>query len=176
MGLDISVNRITKDVREHYFTYKSHKSDNSDCYPNWSKEFLSKKEELFYDWNKYKEETGIDIDKLEWCGTKYGKSGCFMFVKNPETEEKIEIDLEKVPIYPHVDDVLYYDEVGYQRKGLNSKFYEDYKSGKIGYFVWTLAELQRYKEDYCDDDTKENFQRNIIDNFIEGKDCVTFDW
>ena len=104
----------------------------------------------------------------------------------------IKIDLKKVPTYEKKIKVLYYDEVGYQRKGLNAKFYDDYENGKIGYFVWTKAELERYKQEYCDEPheyiypngtksgdmvyPKENFQRNIINNFTEGEDCVIFDW
>ena len=69
--------------------------------------------------------------------------------------------------------VLYKEEVGYQRKGLNNQFYDDYIVGKIGYFVWNKEELMRYKSDY--DNEPEVFQRNIIDNFKENCVC-TFDW
>ena len=102
----------------------------------------------------------------------------------------IEVNLDKVPTYQKEIKVLYYEEVGYQRKGLNKKFYEDYRNDVIGYFVWTKEELERYKELYCDDPyqfvypngdlgqmvyPKDDFQKNIIDNFVEGKDCVIFD-
>ena len=104
----------------------------------------------------------------------------------------IKIDLEKVPLKEKSIKVLPIEEVGYQRKGLNGKFYDDYEAGKIGYFVWTKAELERYKEEYCDEPyeyvypngeksgdmiyPKLDFQRHIIDHFTEGEDCVTFDW
>ena len=104
----------------------------------------------------------------------------------------IEINLDKVPVYDKEISVIFYEEIGYQYKGLNSKFYEDYENGKIGYFVWDKKELQRYKKEYCDkvheyvfpNDKKSgeiahpkfDFQRNIIDNFKEKECCVTFDW
>lgn len=63
---------------------------------------------------------------------------------------------------------------------------------KIGYFVWTKQELERYKKEYCDEpyeyiypngeksgdiiNEKEMFQHNIIDKFIEGECCVCFSW
>lgn len=165
-------------------------------FPEWTKAFESDQTENWFDWQKYKEQTGIDLDQCDWHGEEYSERGCFMTVspKGVECtdETKIEIDLEKVPTYEKALKVLFYSEVGYQRKGLNGKFYEDYEAGKIGYFVWTKAELERYKQDYCDEPyeyvypngeksgkmvyPKDSFQKNIIDNFVEGSDCVTFDW
>ena len=73
--------------------------------------------------------------------------------------------------------VLYTEEVGYQRKGLNGKFYDDYEEGKIGYYVWDKKELERYKQDYCDsDEAKDNFQHNIIDKFVDGEYVARFSW
>lgn len=104
----------------------------------------------------------------------------------------IKIDLDKVPLYKKKIKILYIEEIGYQRKGLNNKFYQDYNDGKIGYYVWSKKELQRYKKDYCDkahehvwangeksgiiDRPKLEFQRNIIDNFIDGECVATFWW
>ena len=63
---------------------------------------------------------------------------------------------------------------------MNAKLYQDYRDGKIGYFVYTLEELKRYKEEYCvteeDFDYKEHFQKQIIDKFKEGECVVSFDW
>ena len=77
------------------------------------------------------------------------------------------------PLVTDTDIVVY----KHLEKGCNGNFYADYDADKIGYFVWSKSELERYKEDYCDtEETKEYFQHNIIDKFEEGKDCVTFDW
>lgn len=217
MGLDITVRRICKKEEAEEYNYFRLVDDNGNYkndFPTWTKEFETSEAEECYDWQKYKEETGVDIDKCQWIGESYSKDGCFLEVypkgtKLPEWNDGkgwkdfddykearnklvIKIDLEKVPTYEKKIKVLFYREVGYQRKGLNCHFYDDYKNDKIGYFVWSKAELERYKEDYCDEpyeyqypngemsgdiiNPKENFQQNIIDNFEEGKDCVTFSW
>lgn len=187
MGLDISVNRLRKRKGESedsaYFRMVDRETEvnyDDNGFPSWTKEFESEKEDSFYEWDKFKEESGIDVMSLEWAGETYSKEGCFMHLikdKGTPNEEHIEVDLDKVPTINKKITVIYYDEVGYQRKGLNAKFYEDYRNGKIGYFVWKKDELLRYKEDYCDtNEEKQDFQRNIIDKFIEERDCVTFDW
>jgi hypothetical protein len=87
---------------------------------------------------------------------------------------------EDIPRYTKRNTVAYCVEEGYQRRGLNGQFYQDYRDGKIGYYVYTLDELKRYKEDYCiteeDFDYKEHFQKEIIDKFIEGECVVSFSW
>lgn len=87
---------------------------------------------------------------------------------------------ESIPTFTKRKSVAYWVEEGYQRKGLNGQFYQDYKDGKIGYYVYTLDELKRYKEDYCvteeNFDYKEHFQKQIIDKFVEGECVVSFDW
>jgi len=219
MGLDITVRRICKreevDEKYDYFRLVDDEGNYKNDFPEWTKDFETSKVEQCYDWQKYKEETGIDITKCRWIGESYGGEGCcFLEVcpkdaKLPEWNDGkgwkdfdnyqeaydkavIKIDLEKVPTYEKEVKVLYYKKIGYQRKGLNSNFYDDFKKDKIGYFVWTKAELERYKEDYCDEPyeyrypngkmpvtmiyPKQDFQQNIIDNFEEGKDCVTFSW
>ena len=215
MGLDICVRKITKTKKGEFDYFRLVDDDgNYDRrgFPEWTKPFENEITEDWYNWELYKEETGIDIKECDWHGESYGEEGSFMTVspknvKVPEWDEKkyksweeyeearnkvlIHIDLEKVPTYKKSIKVLYFDEVGYQRKGLNTKFYDDYNEGKIGYFVWTKEELERYKQDYCDEpyeyifpkgepartiNPKENFQKNIIDNFTEGEDCVIFSW
>lgn len=217
MGLDISVYKIVKNPKNedsYYFRLIDDDGNyNRRNFPEWTKEFEQEVTEDWFDWEKFKEETGIDINNCDWHGESYGPEGSFMKVspkgvelpkwdesiykdydefKAEEDKIMIRIDLDKVPTYKKTIKVLYHEEVGYQRKGLNDKFYDDYQDGKIGYFVWSLAELQRYKDEYCDEPyeyqyhngemsgkivkPKENFQHNIIDHFTEGEDVVTFDW
>ena len=217
MGLDISVNRICKkkdSKNDNYFRLIDNDGNYKNEFPSWTKEFETSITESWYDWQKFEKESGIDLNNCEWLGETYDKNGSFLSVcqkgiKMPEwnngegwkdfdeyleARDKliINIDLDKVPIYEKEIKVLYYEEVGYQRKGLNKLFYDDYENGKIGYFVWSKEELEKYKKDYCDEPyeykypngemsgklvyPKDNFQRNIIDKFEEGKDCVTFSW
>jgi hypothetical protein len=218
MGLDISVYRLTKEKQDRYFSLVDDDGNYQNDFPEWTKSFEQEVTERWYDWNKFKEETGIDIKNCTWLSEEYGEEGDFMevwpneFGKVPQVEDFkigedkydweaydaakgehiVKINLEKVPLYDKVLKVIYIEEVGYQRKGLNNQFYRDYRDGKIGYYVWSNKELQRYKKDYCDRPyeyvyangeksgqiihPKIDFQRNIIDNFKEGECVVTFSW
>lgn len=96
----------------------------------------------------------------------------------------------EVPKITREEDVLYGIEVGYQSRGMNRAFFHDMREGKIGCYVFTKKELNRYKKDYCDAKEKETigekkqqtittypkarFQRNIIDHFTEGECFVIF--
>lgn len=217
MGLDICVRRLLEKPKrkDDYFRLVNDEDGSFDYrdFPEWTKKFIRTKTETWCDWEAFKEQSGIDMNNMDWHGESYGEDGCFMTVSPkgvelPEWREDypggweafdadrdkimIKIDLEKVPTKKVKIKVIYWEEVGYQRKGLNGKFYNDYDEGKIGYFVWTKAELERYKKDYCDepykyvypngeetDDMiypKDNFQKNVINHFEEGKDCVIFSW
>ena len=215
MGLDITVYKILKERpkdknNKDYFRMLDDEGNGTydrRGFPEWTKQYEQEVEETWYDWEKYKEQTGFDID--QWavsmeCG---GKDG-YMEVRpiecvppdyDEEHPEKYEefwdnVEIKKVywrdvPKKKVKIKVLFRKEVGYQRKGLNGKFYKDYDEGKIGYYVWSKKELERYKKDYCDRkhkadwcgdkitiDPKRSFKENIIDNFTEGEDVVTFSW
>jgi hypothetical protein len=210
------VYRILKEPKNknEYFRLIDDDGNNLNNFPEWTKPLENTVTEEWYDWDKFKEESSIDIDQYEWCSTSYEKDGTFMRVSpkgvelpkwnNGEgwkdydefdkayNEHIITINLDKVPLYKKDIKVLYREKIGYQRKGLNDKFYSDYQEGKIGYFVWSLDELKRYKDEYCDDPyeykysngdssgkiicPKDDFQKNIIDNFIQGECCVIFSW
>ena len=78
------------------------------------------------------------------------------------------------------------EEVGYQRKGANSQFYDDDMWG-CSDVVLDLKTLEehwlKYFSDpvnspYYDGDTeymKRHFKENIIDNFVEGQTFVCYD-
>ena len=175
MGLDIYVRKIIKEQKREDDYFQIDDEENNIPFPEWTKPFENEIVEKRFDWEKYKEESGIDINDDYPC-YRYEKLTVLYPIKVGENEY-INIDLDKVPICEVKIKSLFYEEVGYQRKGLNSNFYKDYEDGKIGKFVWTKEELERYKKDYCDNElSKNNFQENIIDNFTEGEDCVTFSW
>lgn len=201
MGLDIMVRKIvhkkgTEKTKAkdngNYFRLIDDSGKYENNFPEWTKPFIDEITEKWYDWDKYKEETGIDVFKMTWCCESYGEDGCFMTLKNPEDKKEFIIDLEKIPTKKVKTKVIFYEEVGYQRKGLNSQFYDDYNNGKIGYFVWDLKELKRYKKDYCDrqhryiypngeksdfiETPKKDFQQNIIDKFVQNECVVCFSW
>ena len=183
MGLDITVHRLKKATKKNIENYEFFRlvSNNGiedlSEFPHWCHELVTKITEDWFDWDKLKKEKGIDIHEWDWVGECYGDEGNIMSLKHVETKKTMKLDMDKIPTFKQEISIIGYDEVGYQRKGLNSKFYEDYNNHKIGYFVWNKNELERYMRDYCDDDEdKERFKRNIIDEFIDGECCVTFDW
>lgn len=203
MGLDIYVKRICKkeESKGKYDRFSLVDNDGSylNIFPSWTRNFETVITEKLYDYKKYKEETGLDIDEYNILNASYGAEDNYLEVvpknvelpmwnggegwkDNKEYQEAYEkiitkINLDNFPTYDKEIKVVYYKEIGYQRNGFNSRFYDDYRNEKIGYFVWDKNELERYKNDYCYDDfVKEHFQRYIIDNFEEGKDCVTFNW
>lgn len=202
MGLDITVHRLLSEPKDknNYFRLTDENGNYKESrFPEWTKPLEREVTEDWYDWDLYKEKTGIDIDTLEIGMISYGEKSIMtaypkdmkLFERSSENydqyraelkKNEIVIDLSTVPLKKVTVKVVYYEEVGYQRKGLNPNFYSDYENDKIGYFVWSKEELERYKREYCDeqsdyyDHPKEAFQKNIIDKFQEGTDCVTFDW
>lgn len=191
MGLDISVYRLghkSDFVKYDTFNITSLSDDgkslsnHKDIYPEWALSLSENIIEEYYDFEKYKELAGIDIlNDYEWCmtGPLYSNKDIFGHVfRNKETKTEIEVPSDDIPIKKVEVEVVYFDanERGYMRKGLNSKFYDDYEAGICKYFVWDRIELLRILDEYVIEERKEEFKRNIIDNFEEGKDVVTFDW
>ena len=215
MGLDIYVRKIIKKpkCKDDYFKMLDDDLNYSDRgFPAWTKSFERTKTETFYDWALYKQQTGLDLDNYVWDGEAYTEEGNFMFVypkdaeipeltddnydewKKKYDEVVVRINLDEVPTYEKKVKILYYEEVGYQRKGLNAKFYEDCENGRFDGdgVVWTRAELERVMDEYCGKPyiyfypngrssgitvyPKEDFKKNILDVFIEGEHCVKFSW
>ena len=86
-----------------------------------------------------------------------------------------EFHMANCPTYEKEVEVYYWsDEIGYQRKGLNHKFYDDFTEDD--YFVLTKEKMQYIYDNYVDDDYKEHFKNELLDNFIEGKTYCVFDW
>lgn len=192
MGLDITLYKVMKYKENHdieRIPLYNDKYEYNNPYPSWTKKFEVSHNEEFYDWDKYIQDTHINVNDYEWSSEEYSEEGCFLFLKDKQGN-KLKIDLEKVPTKKIDLKVLGIKEIGYQRKGLNAKFYEDYRNGLLGYYVWSKKELERYMDEYCDEhyDTPEfdennneitpktDFYKNIISKFKEGRDCVSFDW
>lgn len=183
MGLDISVWRITKNPegknvlgeRDYFQLTDGHGQYEPDAalLPRWTKSMESIIDLTMYNWDKYRELTGLDVENMYMCTWAFDeeKDSEYMVVED-DAGEKHTIWLKDVPLTTVPTKVLYRTEIGYQRKGLNAKFYQDYTDDK--YYVCTLAELERYKKEYAED--PDEFQENIIDPFVEGQCIVTFSW
>ena len=198
MGLDITVERFTKKPKDKDYCYKLWEMNNMGAieltnhdFPEWVIALKSEKTFVINDWAKYKEDTGHDVlndYRMRMMGpignndegdddednAKYG----YVLVTDKEDVEPKELTIfcDDIPHKEMKLPVVYYNERGYQRKGLNSQFYQDYRDGKIGYFVWSKAELERYLKDYVEDDMKDYFKKNIVDVFEDGKDVCSFNW
>ena len=180
MGLNIIVcklykpNTTTNRNKDYLFLHQS--------FPKWARDLSTVRIDSVIDYERYYNETNIDLLNLKqtrfYIDNNKDAHGIYKF-----KDEEIDINLKDLPRKNIHRDVVYYKEVGFQRKGLNHKFYEDCNKKLIKYpYIWTLKELYEFKDEYCDEIrvidgithyAKKDFQKNIIDNFEEGK-CVVF--
>lgn len=90
--------------------------------------------------------------------------------------EKVDGDI--MPLKDVEDAIVYLTEIAYQRKGLNSKFYAEYKPEN--YYLYTKEQMQYVLDNYIDDDWYEgigkDFKEKFVDNFVEGEMFCAFDW
>lgn len=146
-------------------------------FPAWVKRFYTPYKDELYDWEKYKEQTGINVPSLE-CVALYGNSDMKPVADFIDKENnKVTIELDNVPLYYKDITILCYNQLAYQEIEFNDKFLEYYETVKkieSGFYVWTKKELEQYKNEYCVLDEKDRFQKYIIDKFTEGEDCVCF--
>jgi hypothetical protein len=78
-----------------------------------------------------------------------------------------------------VSKVIYFQQEGYQRKGMNSKFYSDFENDKLYFDLESLRKAYNYLEaDHISSlkELQQNFQENFINNFIEGKSIFQVSW
>ena len=151
-------------------------------FPEWTKEFQAVRYvDNKLDFDNYKEETGVDLSNIAPLKCYIDQDKHSHVVYNVE-QEPVDIDMYYFPRKSVTETVIYYTEVGYQRRGVNKRFYDDCRLGIVKSMIWTKAELEDFMEKYCDDTeyydgpitNRENFKKNIVDNFEEGKCAVTF--
>lgn len=85
---------------------------------------------------------------------------------------KVEDDLGKT-------EVMYVEEKGYQRKGMNSNFYKDFQNGKPYFDLQSVQKAYKYLQaDHISslEELQRNFQKNFIDNFLEGESIFCASW
>lgn len=192
MGLDVCVHklvRIPDDVQTQKQLQKFCEDNKvdwewyKDRHKNLPKEYTKIVKFRLVDWKKTFAQKGLDSDDYE-C---FGQCGGWMeFVKKghqPSEEEyvvttsdfaKFFFHYKKLPIF------CYGEEVGWQRKGANGRFYKDGKWDK-NVIVTTHEMLTddwvKYFSDEDDDyygkEARAHFKEHIIDNFVEGE---TFVW
>jgi hypothetical protein len=75
--------------------------------------------------------------------------------------------------------VIYFHQVGYQRKGMKGSFYKDFKNDGVYFDLESLHRAYSYLEaDHISSLTElqQNFQKNFIDNFIVGESIFQISW
>jgi len=76
-------------------------------------------------------------------------------------------------------EVIFFLTRGYQRKGMSRKFYSDFQNDGIYYDLQSVKQAYHYLEGDHISSKQElqiNFQKNFIDNFVEGKSIFFISW
>ncbi|QHS63716.1 hypothetical protein [Chitinophaga agri] len=75
--------------------------------------------------------------------------------------------------------IIYYKEIGYQRKGVKGSFYDDFRNDGSYFSRKDVIRLFGHLDDSNNEDYKwraENFQQNFLDNFVEGHSILHISW
>lgn len=189
MGLDICVYRVIPKSNDD-FNQEDDRYFNITEFPVLEafSHLTFEKEQEYYDLDGELTKRGFNLEDIKWTGTEYDEGVKLSFV----TKDGQEIDLIDPPIIKKLEKFLMVEEVGYQRKGANKKFYEDGMWDSPP--VLKLDTLKDHWEKYFshqtpdsaggwgsgveyeleDEEMKTRFKENIIDKFIEGETFVLY--
>ncbi len=169
------------------------------------KHFSFKKDVEYIDFEKTFKKFNINFDKYYWCMTG-GKGYHFRKKENKHHIRKCKkypykllFKWNELITFIKEEDYIIVDEVGYQRKGANKRFYgeNEYKEGLSMWDSPPVVELNILLEHWekyfsyetpkepsefgsgveyhqADSEMKDRFKRNIIDNFVEGNTFVFY--
>lgn len=201
MGLDISVIRPIKLNKELEDSYRKGEEIDGikiielDCYfdkipindINWNKyikPYVKDLEVDLFDLNSMKSSIGIPENELKDWDVALTGPGCIGFENSltKEYKEYLYSDYSKIPTILGTITVISGEIVGYQRKGANSKFYEDDKWGSLiyckedldkyekEYFSFNTSDIENHHTEYdlSDEEMRSRFKKNIVDKFTEG--------
>ena len=159
--------------------------EKNDCYdglgfPFWARALETDYVQEFYDWDEYKERTGIDVKACEFIGESYGEDGWTMTVKS-KNGQNITIDMNEVNTIKKPIRVIGYQQMSQQSGLFKENLYDDLENGNIGRYMWRTESLCYFMEKYCQDDDgeysfKDKFKKEIIDKFDDGRMCVYISW
>jgi hypothetical protein len=74
---------------------------------------------------------------------------------------------------------IYFREKGYQRKGMNRKFYQDFENGRPYFDLPSVQKAYEYLQaDHIStlEELQQNFQQHFLDNFVEGESLFFASW
>lgn len=119
---------------------------------------------------------GLDISLVKIEDNETPDCEWLLAKENPELEEKFSSYKRRrhfqYPGEEYYDDVYYYRNISYQRKGVNKGFYEKIENDKC---IVEKEELQKISH-FVDQTLKEDFKANFIEKFIEGLTFVIVNW
>ena len=156
------------------------------------KDLIQYEDIKYIDWTKVFNRRKMkfeDYSMFSQCGSQ------FRFYKNsdhiegqplPEDYQFFEYNCRKnTPVNIVTEPVLYYETVGWQRKGANSQFYED-GNWETGGYITTLNEAWQHYYLYFappwvinpsypePSNSQDNFKECILDKFVEGKTVICY--
>lgn len=95
-----------------------------------------------------------------------------MFLNN---KIRVTFHMKDCPVVIKTVDVFYTgEEIGYQRKGLNGNFYDEFT--EEDYMVLTKERMQYVYDNYVLDDYKEHFKERLLDKFVDGETYCIYSW
>ena len=183
MGLDISVYKpiMVEDTTIEDFYILSENPELNIFY-----HLSFQRENEYFDIESAAKNAGYKLSDLKWIGTSYRDNTIFTY----EVESGEKITLENPPLISKKEICIAFEEVGYQRKGANKKFYEDgmWNSPCIVDKTTLLDHWKKYfshnipqKDDeikrpiyLSDEEMKKSFKENIVDKFVEGQTFVIY--
>jgi predicted AlkP superfamily phosphohydrolase/phosphomutase len=89
-------------------------------------------------------------------------------------EKEVSLEVKNPPTIPKLEKCITAEEIGYQRKGANSKFYDDgmWDSEPI---LDKDVVIEHWKKYFSDDDySVKNFKEQIVDKFVEGETFLLY--
>lgn len=184
MGLDIVLAKPCHKGESEYYT---------DC-PNVVKKFpnfVTVENERYFDFSNlipnYNKET-------YWETHSIAISPKDIEIYDENNNKLYQFKSKNVPTLVEPNKIVYYKEVGYQRKGANVRFYEDGIWESENYCAVTQKELDEHKEKYftkndtlsqggwgssveydlTDEEMKTRFEKNIYSKFKEGENFILY--
>lgn len=185
MGLSVEVVKFNKpncvDMDSDYYFRLTDDNGNYDDlgFKDWALKKKTEITEQWLDFEKYKEDTGIDIENdYEVDSIHYGDDGYFSELIKKSDGSRLKINIDTFPIIEKNISVVCYDTISSISRPFTDDFYDDFDAGKTKRFLWTKEEVMDYFNKYC---IKEKFDidlftQKIINKFKEGKTAVYISW
>lgn len=111
-----------------------------------------------------------DGDEIEITGSK-------LIITFKDVKKKLTLNLDDIPTEIKDISICVFDEIGYQRRGANQRFYDDGNwDEEEKTRVFDLDVLNKHWEMYFSDEEyfRTNFREQMIDNFVPNKTFVIY--